>query len=65
MSDDGKERRVARAQFPGIELISRLAMLEEAIRALAMPEDEQLGLVADLRWRGNFAPPRRDPRSPW
>ncbi len=61
MSDDGKERRVARAQFPGIEL----AMLEEAIRALAMPEDEQLGLVADLRWRGNFAPPRRDPRSPW
>jgi hypothetical protein len=65
MTDDGKERRIARDQFPGIELVSTLAMLDEAIRALAMAEDEQLGLVADLRWRGNFAPPRRDPLSPW
>jgi predicted nucleic acid-binding protein len=64
-TDDGKQRRIAREQFPGIELVSTLAMLDEAVRALAMPEHELLGLVADLRWRGNFAPPRKDPLSPW
>ena len=57
--------RIARAQFPGIELVSTLAVLDEAVRMLAMPEHELLGLVADLRWRGNFAPPRKDPLSPW
>jgi hypothetical protein len=62
-SDDGKERRLAREQVPGIELLSPLGMLHEAVRTLAMPEDELLGLVTDLRWRGNFAPPRMDPLS--
>jgi hypothetical protein len=65
MTDDGKQRRIARAQFPRIELVSTLAVLDEAVRALALPEHELLGLVADLRWRGNFAPPRKDPLSPW
>lgn len=65
MTDDGKERRIARAQFPRIELISTLAMLDDAVRALALSEHELLGLVADLRWRGNFAPPRQDPLAPW
>lgn len=65
MTDDGKERRIAREQFPAIELVSTLAMLDEAVRVLAMPDQELFGLVADLRWRGNFAPPRRDPLSPW
>lgn len=65
MTDDGKERRIARAQFPRIDLISTLAVLDEAVRALALPEHELLGLVADLRWRGNFAPPRKDPLAPW
>lgn len=65
LTDDGKERRIAREQFPGIELVSTLTVLDGAVRALALPEHELLGLVADLRWRGNFAPPRRDPLSPW
>lgn len=65
LTDDGKERRIAREQFPRIELISTLAVLDEAVRVLAMPEHELLGLAADLRWCGNFAPPRRDPLSPW
>src|ERR1051325_7086815 len=47
MTDDGKERRIAREQFPGIELVSTLTMLDEAVRALAMPEQELLDLVAD------------------
>lgn len=65
LTDDGKERRIARAQFPRIELVSTLSVLDEAMRALALPEHELFGLVADLRWRGNFAPPRKDPLSPW
>lgn len=65
VTDDGKQRRIARTQFPRIELVSTLAVLDEAVRALAMPEHELFGLVAELRWRGNFAPPRKDPLSPW
>jgi hypothetical protein len=65
MTDDGKEQRVARKVFPKIEIISTLAVLQDAVRALGLPEDAVLRLVSDLRWRGNFAPPRRDPLSSW
>jgi predicted nucleic acid-binding protein len=65
LSDDGKERRIAREQYPGIALLSTLGVLHEAMRLLATPEHELLALVTDLRWRGNFAPPRKDPLSPW
>src|ERR1044071_2593805 len=61
MTDAGKEQRVARELFPKIEVISTLGVLHEAVSKLALAEDAQLRLAADLRWRGNFAPPRRDP----
>ena len=65
MTDDAKEQRVARKVFPQIEIVSTLAVLHEAVRALALSEDAVLRLVFDLRWRGNFAPPRRDPLASW
>lgn len=65
MTDDGKERRVARDIFPKIEMVSTLAILHDAVRTMGLSEDAQLRLIADLRWRGNFAPPRRDPLSSW
>jgi predicted nucleic acid-binding protein len=65
MTDDGKERRVAKDIFPKIEVISTLAVLHDAAKALALSEDELLHMATDLRWRGNFAPPRRDPLSAW
>jgi predicted nucleic acid-binding protein len=65
MTDDGKERRVARELFPEIELVSTLAVLHEAVRLLALPDEAVLRMAADLRWGGNFAPPRRDPLSSW
>jgi predicted nucleic acid-binding protein len=65
MKDDRKERNVARELFPTIELLSTLDVLSEAEKALGW-STEELALVArDLRWRGNFAPPRRDPRARW
>lgn len=65
MTDDGKERRVAREIFPNIEIVSTLAVLYEAVRRLALSEADVLRIASDLRWRGNFAPPRRDPLSSW
>ena len=65
MTDDGKERRVAKDVFPKIEVISTLAVLRDAANALALSEEDLLRMATDLRWRGNFAPPRRDPLSTW
>lgn len=65
MTDDGKEQRVTRRIFSAIEIVSTLALLHQAVRALALPDDAVLRLVTDLRWGGNFAPPRRDPLSGW
>ena len=65
MTDDGKEQRVAREIFPKIEIVSTLAVLHDAVHRLNLAEDAQLRIVADLRWGGNFAPPRKDPLSSW
>jgi hypothetical protein len=65
MTDDGKERRVAKDIFPEIEVISTLAVLHDAVNALALSEEDLLRIATDLRWRGNFAPPKRDPLSTW
>jgi len=65
MTDDGKERRVARAIFPTIELVSTLSVLNDAAKARSLSEEALLRVVADLRWRGNLAPPRKDPLAMW
>jgi predicted nucleic acid-binding protein len=65
VTDDRKQRRVASELFPGIELISTLDLLHDAAQALGWSDDEIASVAADLRWRGNFAPPRQDPRSNW
>jgi predicted nucleic acid-binding protein len=65
MTDDGKERRVARELFPKIDLVSTLEVLHDAVHRLALSRDAQSRLAADLRWRGNFAPPKKDPLSSW
>ncbi|HKY36950.1 MAG TPA: hypothetical protein VJN18_13485 [Polyangiaceae bacterium] len=65
LTDDRKERRIATDMFPAIELLSTLDVLASAAPALTWNDDD-LGVVAsDLRWRGNFVPPRKDPRSEW
>jgi hypothetical protein len=65
MTDDRKEQDIARDLFPAIEIVSTLDVLAEAEKAIGWSTKE-LALVAhDLRWRGNFAPPRRDPRAGW
>lgn len=65
LTDDRKERRIARDLFPSIELVSTLDVLADAGRALGWSEPEFRAAAHDLRWRGNFAPPRSDPRGQW
>lgn len=65
LTDDGKERRVAKTIFPAIELVSTLSLLNNVATVLSLSEDTMLRVVTDLRWRGNFAPPRKDPLATW
>lgn len=65
VTDDRKERRIARELFPNVELISTLDIIAEADRTLSWSEVEAATIAHELRWRGNFAPPRNDPRSAW
>lgn len=65
VTDDRKEQALARRIFPTIEIISTLDILHEALNALDFPEPDVLRIATDLRWRGNFAPPRKDPWSEW
>jgi predicted nucleic acid-binding protein len=65
LTDDRKERRIARELFPNVELMSTLDIVAEAERALNWSEAELVAVARELRWRGNFAPPRNDPRSVW
>lgn len=65
VTDDRRERRVASELFPGIALVSTLDLLHDASLALGWDDDQLAAVAAELRWRGNFAPPRLDPRAPW
>ena len=64
-TDDPKERRVAEALFPGIQLRSTLELLHDATLALGLAESELKRVAYDLRWRGNFLPPKRDAYRDW
>lgn len=65
ISDDRKERRIARDMFPNIELISTLELLQHASQRLSWSSAELAAVALNLRWRGNFAPPRQDPLGGW
>ncbi len=65
MTDDRKERNVARDLFPMINLVSTLDILADATKAIGWSTEELLVVANNLRWRGNFAPPREDPRTAW
>ncbi len=64
-TDDRKVRRIASELFAGAELRSTLDLLHDATRALGWDEERISVLAAAMRWRGNFAPPRQDPRAAW
>ena len=65
LSDDRKERRIAMEMFPSIELVSTLDILHDASRSLGWSAQELARVAVALRWGGNFAPPRKDPRAGW
>jgi predicted nucleic acid-binding protein len=64
-TDDHKQQLIARELFPGITLTSTLEVVHDAGLALGWDDDQLAAIAAELRWRGNFAPPRQDPRAAW
>lgn len=64
-TDDPKERRVASELFPRVELLSTLGLLRIASSVLGLNDTQLAQLALDLRWRGNFLAPRRDPEREW
>ena len=65
LTDDRKERAVAASLFPDLQLVSTLDVIEAAASALAWSDAALTQVATSLRWRGNFAPPRGDPRAEW
>lgn len=64
-ADDRKVRRVASELLRGLELVSTLDLVHEATRVLGWDDGQLAAVAAAMRWRGNFAPPRQDPRAAW
>lgn len=62
VTDDPKVKRVTRERYASVRLISTLEFVVEAVRKLGLDEGE---VAYNLRWRGNFLPPRRDERAGW
>jgi hypothetical protein len=48
-----------------IELVSTLDLIHDAASSLQWSADELVHVASNLRWCGNFAPPKRDPRGAW
>ena len=65
ITDDAKERRIARQLFPTVELVSTLHLVHEAARILSWSDCDSVEVARSLWWRGNFAPPRDDPYRSW
>lgn len=62
VTDDPKVKRVTRERYAAVRLISTLELVVEAIGKLGLDERE---VAYNLRWRGNFLPPRGDANAGW
>ncbi len=65
ISDDAKQRRVATDLFPKVELVSTLEVVYDASLAMNWDDRTQIEVAVAMRWRGNFAAPRRDSHREW
>lgn len=65
ITDDPKERRVAKSKFAGIRLISTLEFIREGLERMRLDEAQLLKVAWDLRTRGRFLPPRSDSNRDW
>jgi predicted nucleic acid-binding protein len=65
LTDDGKERRLARMLFPSIELVGTLELIRSAGKTLNWTLDDYRRVAMMVRWRANFLPPRDAPEAGW
>lgn len=64
-TDDGLERKVATREAPGLKIVGTLALVREASAAIGMENEVLVQAARDLRFRGNFLPPKQDPDRDW
>ncbi len=64
-TDDPRERRVAKELYDSLQIKSTLEFLQRAANVLELDDSTLAQIAYDLRWRGNFLPPRRDPLGSW
>lgn len=64
-SDDAKQVRVARSLLPEIEIVSTLSIVKLAVDSLSLTRAEISTMAEQIRTRGRFLPPRRDPNADW
>lgn len=65
LSDDSRISKVASQLYSSLELISTLDLVRNAANALALGRLDLVVLAQNLRWRGNFLPPRGSPHREW
>ena len=64
-TDDPKEMRVGQALFGGMTVVTTLEWLHGAASLLRWSDEALLAIARDLRWRGNFLPPRKHKHRQW
>lgn len=64
-SDDGRVQKIARQVYPWLQVTTTLQIVRESVERLGISGGELRALLQDLRQRGNFEPPRRDPERAW
>lgn len=65
VTDDPKEARVSRQLFGDSTIVSTLDWLHEAASVLNWSRTRLVTVATDLRWRGNFLPPRIHTHRDW
>ena len=64
-TDDPKEMRIGQSVFSGMAVVTTLEWLHEAASLLRWSDQTLLSIARDLRWRGNFLPPRKHQHRQW
>lgn len=64
-TDDPKEMRIGQAVFGRMTVVTTLEWLHNAASSLRWDDSTLLCVASDLRWRGNFLPPRKHKHRQW
>lgn len=64
-TDDPKEMKIGKQLFSGLKVVTTLDWLHEAASVRKWTDETSPVVASNLRWRGNFLPPRKHQRREW